>query len=277
MPTRTPHRVGFRRDPSGRGSRCVPRFIRSRSRIARAYAWRPASGFQRTGRLRARDVDAARRPKHRRPGNPKHAAPRAVGGAAARHALAFWTRRAVRVPRALAVRRARRARRGAVSRSPTGGTRFLRRSEVRTRAPRRPPRAQLEATCLTGARRFVAELRGGGDDFGDDFVSDARERASAAAARWKMWGVEGDDGRKRRASTHSSLAAGGRGGWGNVDEQTSTFAGDQPGSSRSRSLSLRAASPVERTGTESFGDPPPVDVTLAEDPRMSRVEVLAWA
>jgi hypothetical protein len=118
---------------------------------------------------------------------------------------------------------------------------------------------------------FVAELRGGGDDFGDDFVSDARERASAAAARWKMWGVEGDDGRKRRASTHSSLAAGGAGGWGNVDET------DQPRSSRSRSLSLRAASPVERTGTESFGDPPPVDVTLAEDPRMSRVEVLAWA
>ena len=139
------------------------------------------------------------------------------------------------------------------------------------------PAAQLEATREYVAAFFVAELRGGGDDFGDDFVSDARERASAAAARWKMWGVEGDDGRKRRASTHSSLAAGGRGGWGNVDEQTSTFAGDQPGSSRSRSLSLRAASPVERTGTESFGDPPPVDVTLAEDPRMSRVEVLAWA
>ena len=133
------------------------------------------------------------------------------------------------------------------------------------------PAAQLEATREYVAAFFVAELRGGGDDFGDDFVSDARERASAAAARWKMWGVEGDDGRKRRASTHSSLAAGGAGGWGNVDET------DQPRSSRSRSLSLRAASPVERTGTESFGDPPPVDVTLAEDPRMSRVEVLAWA
>ena len=133
------------------------------------------------------------------------------------------------------------------------------------------PAAQLEATREYVAAFFVAELRGGGDDFGDDFVSDARERASAAAARWKMWGVEGDDGRKRRASTHSSLAAGGAGGWGNVDET------DQPRSSRSRSLSLRAASPVERTGMESFGDLSPVDVTLAEDPRMSRVEVLAWA
>ena len=138
------------------------------------------------------------------------------------------------------------------------------------------PAAQLEATREYVAAFFVAELRGGGDDFGDDFVSDARERALVAAARRKMWGVEGDDGRKRRASTHSSLAAGGRGGWGNVDE-TSTVAGDQPRSSRSQSLSLRAASPVERTGTESFGDPPPADVTLAEDPRMSRVEVLAWA
>ena len=133
------------------------------------------------------------------------------------------------------------------------------------------PSAQLEATREYVAAFFVAELRGGGDDFGDDFVSDARERASAAAARWKMWGVEGDDGRKRRASTHSSLAAGGAGGWGNVDET------DQPRSSRSRSLSLRAASPVERTGMESFGDLSPVDVTLAEDPRMSRVGVLAWA
>ncbi len=137
------------------------------------------------------------------------------------------------------------------------------------------PAAQLEATREYVAAFFVAELRGGGDDFvSDDFFGDdARERASAAAARWKMWGVEGDDGRKRgSASTHSSLAAGGAGGWGNGEDET-----DQPRSSRSRSLSLRAASPVERTGTESFGDPPPVDVTLAEDPRMSRVEVLAWA
>jgi len=140
------------------------------------------------------------------------------------------------------------------------------------------PAAQLEATREYVAAFFVAELRGGGDDFvSDDFDDfDARERASAAAARWKMWGVEGDDGRKRgSASTHSSLAAGGAGGWGNEMEEMDET--DQPRSSPSRSLSLRAASPVERTGTESFGDPPPVDVTLAEDPRMSRVEVLAWA
>lgn len=88
-----------------------------------------------------------------------------------------------------------------------------------------------------------------------------------------MWGVQDDDGRRRGAATHSSLARGGAGGWGNgdtVDDASTEYA------SRSRSLSLRAASPVERTGMESFGEPPPADVTLAEDPRMSRVEVLAW-
>jgi len=160
-------------------------------------------------------------------------------------------------------------------RDPRAATNYSYGSSNASAALMMSPAAQLEATREYVAAFFVAELRGGGDDFvSDDFDDfDARERASAAAARWKMWGVEGDDGRKRgSASTHSSLAAGGAGGWGNGEDET-----DQPRSSRSRSLSLRAASPVERTGTESFGDPPPVDVTLAEDPRMSRVEVLAWA
>ena len=147
------------------------------------------------------------------------------------------------------------------------------------------PAAQLEATREYLAAFFVAELGGGRDDLvRDDAVvrdggEDARDRAFASAARRKMWGVEDDAGRKRGASTHSSLAAGGAGGWGAFfvgDDEKNAFPGAPPRFSRSRSLSLRAASPVERTGTESFGAPPAVDIALAEDPRMSRVEVLAW-
>ena len=135
------------------------------------------------------------------------------------------------------------------------------------------PAAQLEATREYVAAFFAAEL-GGGDGFVRDGGDDALERASASAARRKVWGVEDDDGRKRGALTHSSLAVGGAGGWGDVDDDA--FPGAPPRASRPRSLSLRAASPVERTGTESFGAPPPVDITIVEDPRMSRVEVLAW-
>ena len=145
------------------------------------------------------------------------------------------------------------------------------------------PAAQLEATREYLAAFYVAELRGSPRDgdlfvFGDEDTEDessffAFERACVSEARRKMWGVQDDDGRRRGAATHSSLARGGAGGWGNgdtVDDASTEYA------SRSRSLSLRAASPVERTGMESFGEPPPADVTLAEDPRMSRVEVLAW-
>ena len=144
------------------------------------------------------------------------------------------------------------------------------------------PAAQLEATREYLVAFFVAELRGFFKNFGDEDTEDessffAFERACVSEARRKMWGVQDDDGRRRGAATHSSLARGGAGGWGNVDTvDDAFFSTEHAHASRSRSLSLRAASPVERTGMESFGEPPPVDVTLAEDPRMSRVEVLAW-
>jgi dienelactone hydrolase len=138
------------------------------------------------------------------------------------------------------------------------------------------PSAQLEATREYLAAFFVAELKGGDEDTAEETEAFlAFERSCVSEARRKMWGVEGDDGIRRGAATHSSLARGGAGGWGDVDtiDDAST---EYARASRSRSLSLRSASPVERTGVESFGEPPPVDVTLAEDPRMSRVEVLAW-
>ena len=138
------------------------------------------------------------------------------------------------------------------------------------------PAAQLEATREYLAAFFVAELKGGDEDTAEETEAFlAFERSCVSEARRKMWGVEGDDGIGRGAATHSSLARGGAGGWGDVDsvDDAST---EYARASRSRSLSLRSASPVERTGVESFGDPPPVDVALAEDPRMSRVEVLAW-
>ena len=138
------------------------------------------------------------------------------------------------------------------------------------------PAAQLEATREYLAAFFVAELKGGDEDTAEETEAFlAFERSCVSEARRKMWGVEGDDGIRRGAATHSSLARGGAGGWGDVDsvDDAST---EYARASRSRSLSLRASSPVERTGVESFGEPPPVDVTLAEDPRMSRVEVLAW-
>lgn len=149
------------------------------------------------------------------------------------------------------------------------------------------PSAQLEATREYLAAFFVAELKGSPSADGDlFFVGDedtaeeteaflAFERSCVSEARRKMWGVEGDDGSRRGAATHSSLARGGAGGWGAVDTVDDASI-EYARASRSRSLSLRASSPVERTGVESFGEPPPVDVTLAEDPRMSRVEVLAW-
>jgi dienelactone hydrolase len=135
------------------------------------------------------------------------------------------------------------------------------------------PRDQLEATREYLTAFFVSELQGGflTEDDATDATSqsqrttDAYLRRAASRARRKLWSEDDRSGSRRGSPQRSQATSGGRGGWT-----------EGPNGETFRSASLRAASPVEVSGLESFGEPPPASVELMEDPRMSRVEVLAW-